>query len=568
MGKGRQPQQVIQNTGLPDYVDPYYKRLLKGAEEASMPFDPETGESTYTPYGQERLTSGADYNDITDARKMIRGIAGSGIPGMTEAVGTQNEAISGIRGLATNVPGFSASSFTAANVSPYAGFQAGSADPYSGFQAGQADPFSDFTRSSVDAYGGFQAGQADPFSDFQQADFSKAQGTEFQFGPARQFTGQEVADYMDPYMQNVVDLQKREAIKDFDRQQAGRDASAVQAGAFGGSRQAVVQGMAEQNLQDRLSDIQQVGSQAAFDRAMQMFESDRAAQMDVEGRRADEAARVQGIDVGETGRTQAGTAAEMARTQAGRAAELARTQGIGLDEAARIQAAEAAELARTQGVDVSEAARTQAARAAELARTQGISIEEAARIQNAEAAELARTQGIGLDEAARIQAAEAAELARTQGIDVAEQGRVQAGDAAEQARIQAAREAQRYGTAGLYGDLAGAGRGLLGLGELSRATGIQDAQLLETLGGSIRAEDQAKLDLAYQDFLRQQDYPMSQYERFAGILTGTPTGNLDVSRTTYGAFNPIQAALGTGLSALGLYRGLGGGYGGFGGGMR
>ena len=502
MGKGRQPQQVVQNTGLPDYVDPYYKRLLKGAEEASMPFDPETGESRYTPYGQERLTSGADYADITASRDMLRGIAGSPISGMTEAMDTQNEAISGIRGLATNVPGFSASSFTAANVSPYAGFQAGSADPYAGFQAGQADPF----------------------SDFQQADFSKAQGTEFEFGPARQFTGQEVADYMDPYMQNVVDLQKREAIKDFDRQQAGRDASAVQAGAFGGSRQAVVQGMAEQNLQDRLSDIQQVGSQAAFDRAMQMFESDRAAQMDVEGRRADEAARVQGIDVGETGRTQTGTAAEMARTQA--------------------------------------------ARAAELARTQGISIEEAARIQNAEAAELARTQGISLDEAARVQAAEAAELARTQGIDVAEQGRVQAGDAAENARIQAAREAQRYGTAGLYGDLAGAGRGLLGLGELSRATGIQDAQLLETLGGSIRAEDQAKLDLAYQDFLRQQDYPMSQYERFAGILTGTPTGNLDVSRTTYGAFNPIQAALGTGLSALGLYRGLGGGYGGFGGGMR
>ena len=175
----------------------------------------------------------------------------------------------------------------------------------------------------------------------------------------------------------------------------------------------------------------------------------------------------------------------------------------------------------------------------------------------------------GLDEAARIQAAQAAELARTQGIDVAEQGRVQAADAAEQARIQAAREAQRMGTAGLYGDLMGAGRGLLGLGELARATDIQDAQLLETLGGSIRAEDQAKLDLAYQDFLRQQDYPMSQYERFAGILTGTPTGNLDVSRTTYGAFNPIQAALGTGLSALGLYRGLGGGYGGgYGGGMQ
>ena len=465
MGKGSSAtptQQVVQSTGLPDYVDPYFKRLLKGAEEATMPFDPETGESTYTPYTGERLTRSADYADITGARQDIRDIAGADLTGMDEALAAQRSGIAGLTSLAGAPPSFTASTFSATDV----------------------DPYSRFT-----------AGTADPFSEFQQAGFSKAQGQEFDFGPARQFTGQEVADYMDPYMQNVVDLQKREAIKDFAQQQAGRDASAVQAGAFGGSRQAVAQGMAEQNLQQRLGDIQQVGSQAAFDRAMQMFESDRAAQMDVEGRRAAEAARVQGIDIGETGRTEAGRAAEMARTQAARAAELARTQGIGLDEAARIQAAEAAELARTQGIDVGEAARIQAA------------------------------------------------------------------NAAEQARIQAAREAQRYGTAGLYGDIMGAGRGLVGLGELERGTDIQGAQLLETLGRDIRGEDQARLDLAYQDFLRQQDYPISQYERYSGILSGVPTGSLDRTTQQYASYNPIQQALGAGISALGLYRGLGGGYG-------
>jgi hypothetical protein len=465
MGKGSSSapaaQQVV-STGLPDYVDPYFKRLLKGAEEATMPFDPETGESTYTPYTGERLTRSADYADITGARQNIRDIAGSGLTGLNEALAAQRSGIAGLTSLAGAPPSFTASNFSATGVDPYSGFKAGTADPY---------------------------------SDFSQAQFSKAQGSEFDFGPARQFTGQEVADYMDPYMQNVVDLQKREAIKDFSQQQAGRDASAVQAGAFGGSRQAVAQGMAEQNLQQRLGDIQQVGSQAAFDRAMQMFESDRAAQMDVEGRRAAEAARVQGIDVGETGRTQLGTAAEMAR------------------------------------------------------------------VQGAEAAELARTQGIGLDEAARVQAGEAAELGRTQGIDVGEAARVQAGDAAEQARIQAALEAQRYGTAGLYGDLMGAGRGLVGLGELERGTDIQGAQLLETLGRDIRGEDQARLDLAYQDFLRQQDYPISQYERYAGILSGVPTGSLDRTTQQYASYNPIQQALGAGISALGLYRGLGGGYG-------
>lgn len=599
MGKGSRQapaggeQRIV---SLPEYADPYFRRLLQGAEEATMPYypdDPEkygdlAGKSTYQPYEGERLARTGDYSDITGSRDMVRGIAATGIPGMGEAAGVQREGIAGLRNLARNAPSFTASDFSATGVDPYSGFQAGSADPYSGFdrssvteyegfQEKKVDPFSDFNKSKIDAYEGFKAGQADPFSDFTQAEFSKAQGTEFDFGPARQFTGAEVSDYMDPYMQNVVDVQKREAIRDFERGQAGRDASAVTAGAFGGSRQAIAQGMAEQNLQQRLGDIQQIGSQAAFDRAMKMFESDRAAQMDVEQRRAAEAARVQGIDVDETGRTQTGTAAEMARTQAGRAAELARTQGIGLDEAARVQAAEAAELARTQGVDVSEAARTQEARAAELARTQGISVDEARRIQAAEAAELARrqgvdvseaartqaaeaaelarTQGIDINEAARIQAGEAAELARTQGIDVSEAARVQAADAAEQARVQAALESQRMNTANLYGNLMGAGSGLAALGERERGAAIQNAQLLEALGQGIRAEDQALLDMDYQDFLRQQDYPIRQYERFAGLLSGVPV-QPDIYTQTYQSYNPTQQLLGAGLAGLGMYRGL------------
>jgi hypothetical protein len=474
MGKGSSPQQQVVSTGLPEYVDPYFKRLLKGAEEATMPYYPDdpnkygdlAGKSTYVPYEGDRLTASEDYGDITKSRDMIRNTATSPLAGMTTAVGTQNEGIAGLRNLALNAPSFTASDFTASSV-----------DPYSGFQA-----------SPATAYGGFQESQ-----------FTRGAGSEFDFDPARQFTGAEVQQYMDPYMQNVVDVQKREAIRDFDRGQAGRDASAVTAGAFGGSRQAVAQGMADQNLQQRLGDIQQIGSQAAFDRAMKAFESDRAAQMGVDKSRAAELARVQGIDIGELGRTEAGAASEAARRQAAEAAEQARVQGLDASEAARIQAGEAEELARTQGIDVSEAARVQSA------------------------------------------------------------------DAAEQARIQAALEAQRYGTAGLYGDLMGAGRGLLGLGELARGTDIQGAQLLETLGRDVRGEDQARLDLAYQDFLRQQDYPISQYERFAGLLSGVPTGNLDRTTTQYASYNPIQQALGAGISALGLYRGLGGGYGGYGG---
>ena len=74
--------------------------------------------------------------------------------------------------------------------------------------------------------------------------------------------------------------------------QGSRDAAAVNAGAFGGSRQGVVQGMAEQDLMDNLGRIQAGGSQAAFENAQSQFGADRAAGLEVDRARADEMGRV------------------------------------------------------------------------------------------------------------------------------------------------------------------------------------------------------------------------------------------------------------------------------------
>ena len=108
----------------------------------------------------------------------------------------------------------------------------------------------------------------------------------------------------------------------------------MQAGAFEVPTSSCT-GYGRTNRQNQLGDIQQIGSQAAFDRAMQAFEADRAAEMDTQGRQAAEAARVQGIDIGELGRTEGASAAEAARAVVAEAAELARTQGIDFSEAAR-----------------------------------------------------------------------------------------------------------------------------------------------------------------------------------------------------------------------------------------
>jgi hypothetical protein len=78
-----------------------------------------------------------------------------------------------------------------------------------------------------------------------------------------------VAAYMSPYMQNVVDYQKQQAIMDYGRQLPGMGAAAARQGAFGGSRQAIVESEAQRNLQNQLAGIQSAGTQNAFQNAQQ-----------------------------------------------------------------------------------------------------------------------------------------------------------------------------------------------------------------------------------------------------------------------------------------------------------
>jgi hypothetical protein len=75
--------------------------------------------------------------------------------------------------------------------------------------------------------------------------------------------------FMSPYMQNVVDLQKQEATRDYQKGLGGINARATAAGAFGGSRQAIERAEAGRNLGTTLANIQATGTQNAFDKAQQ-----------------------------------------------------------------------------------------------------------------------------------------------------------------------------------------------------------------------------------------------------------------------------------------------------------
>jgi hypothetical protein len=77
--------------------------------------------------------------------------------------------------------------------------------------------------------------------------------------------------FMNPYQQNVTDIEKREATRQSDIQGVGSDAQFAKAGAFGGSRQGVVDAERQRNLAQQQEDIQAKGSNQAYQQGMQQY---------------------------------------------------------------------------------------------------------------------------------------------------------------------------------------------------------------------------------------------------------------------------------------------------------
>tara|TARA_Y100001937_G_scaffold126046_1_gene194322 strand:- start:272 stop:1195 length:924 start_codon:yes stop_codon:yes gene_type:complete len=101
-----------------------------------------------------------------------------------------------------------------------------------------------------------------------------------------------------------------------------------------------------------------------------------------------------------------------------------------------------------------------------------------------------------------------------------------------------------------------AGEAQMGLGSATQADALSRIQALEGIGAQQRAMRQAGLDIGFEDFTRQRDYPQQQLAFFNAMLQGLPMPET-VTRSTYerqpGLF---QTLAGLGLGGLGLYRGM------------
>jgi hypothetical protein len=112
---------------------------------------------------------------------------------------------------------------------------------------------------------------------------------------------------MNPYLEAVLEPQRREATRQADIQRMNTAGRLAQAGAYGGSRQAIMEAEGQRNLQQLMSDITGKGYASAYDAARAQRQAD--------------------IDAGLRGLA-AQTAATQALTQAGTAEQGAGIQNL------------------------------------------------------------------------------------------------------------------------------------------------------------------------------------------------------------------------------------------------
>ena len=84
---------------------------------------------------------------------------------------------------------------------------------------------------------------------------------------------------------------------------------------------------------------------------------------------------------------------------------------------------------------------------------------------------------------------------------------------------------------------------------------LRDSRLVAWLGKDIEAKDQAGLDMAYEDFIRQRDFDKEQLMFLSALARGIPvTPSTELQK--FQNVNPLQQLLGTGIAGLGLYKGI------------
>ena len=172
--------------------------------------------------------------------------------------------------------------------------------PYGQRMLGQAAALTDFDDNPYMVYTGDRVAQFSPLQQLSYDNAALMQGsgqlkdatataglaslgalnTGYTYNPfaSKSFQDPAVAiNAMNPYQQNVTDIQLREAQRQADIASTGRQADQTSKGAFGGSRAAIMDAEAARNLALQKGDIQAQGLNTAYGQAQNQFNTEQQA---------------------------------------------------------------------------------------------------------------------------------------------------------------------------------------------------------------------------------------------------------------------------------------------------
>ena len=139
-----------------------------------------------------------------------------------------------------------------------------------GFQPYQGPTMAEFTPEQQQAFtgiAGLQGTQAPKFAEAEQLTRQAATA----------IGSEDIEQFMNPYQQAVVDIEKREAQKQFEQKTLPSiRAAQVAQGSFGGTRGSLLEAQTLEGQNRLLSDIQSRGSKQAYEQALQMAQAQKA----------------------------------------------------------------------------------------------------------------------------------------------------------------------------------------------------------------------------------------------------------------------------------------------------
>ena len=239
-GGGGSSTSTSTSTNIPNWLKPQTQQMLAGATKQLFQTNDKgeiTGVNAYVPYSTNPQDYYAGFSPMQ--QQSFAQAANLQVPGQFQGASDFANA-AGMGGLQSAQQAYGYGN---------AGFQSGQLGQQIGLQALQAQQYGMGIGNQAQNYAAQAAAAGQNYGNLVTNPYA-------------------IQSYMSPYQQNVTDVQKAAALREFQTGQQIRQANAARSGAYGGARQAIENAEAQRNLNSQLQAMEAQGQQNAYNQAL------------------------------------------------------------------------------------------------------------------------------------------------------------------------------------------------------------------------------------------------------------------------------------------------------------